>query len=169
MTRGNAVAAFEKSVIRDTTPSLSPPFGRHVRPHFPRIEMQRFVTVLRRAAIVRADFRDILARARYGDFVYCDPPYSPSGAAAGFTTYAPAGFTTQDHRDLAECCAAAARRGAHVLISNHDSAFTRDLYRGATSIRAVTMPRTISRRADRRKPARELLICYAPRRVTMKR
>ncbi len=143
------------------------PFGRHARPYFPRAEIVRFASVLRRAKFVQADFRALLAAAGPGDFVYCDPPYAAAaGHCAGFTAYAPGGFTVPDHRDLADAARAAARRGACVVISNHDSPFTRDLYRDATALRALAVPRTISRNANRRRPVRELLITYAPEAAT---
>lgn len=140
------------------------PFGRHARPYFPRTELRHFARTLQRASFVRADFRVLMAQAGEGDFVYCDPPYAPpAGRARSFNTYAAGGFSAQDQRDLADAARAAATRGACVVISNHDSPFTRALYGDATEIRRVTMPRAISRRADQRKPAHELLAVYAPR------
>lgn len=138
------------------------PFGRHARPYFPCAEMRQFATRLHQVRFVCADFREILAQAGAGDFVYCDPPYCPAGATARFAEYAPGGFSLEDHRDLARHCRATAHRGACVVISNHDTAFTRRLYRDATSKMSLTVPRTISRRGDGRKPARELLVIYRP-------
>lgn len=146
------------------------PFGRHARPYFPREELRHFATTLRAATFVRADFRPLLAQAEPGDFVYCDPPYAPAADRGhGFTAYAPGGFSPQDQHDLAEACRAAAIRGACVLISNHDTPFIRDLYRDATAIRRIAVRRSISRRADRRRPARELLITYSPKCATLVR
>lgn len=139
------------------------PFGRHVRPYFPRAELHHFARTLRRATFVQADFRGLMAQASEGDFVYCDPPYAPpTGRTRSFTTYAAGGFSAQDQRDLANACRAAAQRGAFIVISNHDSRFTRDLYHGATTIRLLTVPRTISRAVNRRRSARELLVTYGP-------
>jgi DNA adenine methylase len=145
------------------------PFGRHARPYFPRAELRHFARTLQTEKFVRADFRGLIAQAGEGDFIYCDPPYAPpAGRARSFTAYAAVSFSAQDQRDLADAARAAAQRGACVVISNHDSPFTRALYQDATEIRRVTMPRAISRRADRRKPARELLAIYAPH-ATLKR
>lgn len=146
------------------------PFGRHARPYFPREELRHFATTLRAATFVRADFRTLLAQAGPGDFVYCDPPYAPTADRRdGFTAYAPGGFSAQDQRDLAAACRAAAGRGARVLISNHDSPFTRDLYHDATAMQSVMVRRAISRSGDRRQPARELLITYSPICATLDR
>lgn len=139
------------------------PFGRHARPYFPRAELRHFATALRAAMFAVADFRTLLAQAGPGDFVYCDPPYAPTAERRdGFTAYAPGGFSAQDQRDLAQACRAAAGRGACVLISNHDSPFTRNLYHDATAMQSVMVRRAISRSGDRRQPVRELLITYSP-------
>ncbi|MBL9185859.1 MAG: Dam family site-specific DNA-(adenine-N6)-methyltransferase [Opitutaceae bacterium] len=146
------------------------PFGRHTRPYFPREELRHFAAALRDATFVRADFRALLAQAGPGDFVYCDPPYAPTADRRdGFTAYAPGGFSAQDQRDLAEACRAAAGRGACVLVSNHDTPLIHDLYGDATAIRRIAVRRSISRRADRRRPARELLITYLPKCATLER
>ena len=145
------------------------PFGRHARPYFPHAELLHFTRLLRRASFVQADFRVLMAQAVEGDFVYCDPPYAPpAGRTRSFTTYAAGGFSAQDQCDLADAARGAAQRGACVVISNHDSPLTRALYRDAAEIRRLTMPRSISRRTDRRTPACELLAIYAPR-ATLKR
>ena len=97
------------------------PFGRYVSPRFPCAEMTQFHALLQTCTLVHADFRAVLAQAGAGDFVYCDPPYVPVSATAHFTTYAKAGFDPQDQHDLADSCLAASKRGATVVLSNHDT------------------------------------------------
>jgi DNA adenine methylase len=139
------------------------PFGRYTSPHFPRDEMRDFHAVLRRCTLTHADFRDMLAQAGTGDFVYCDPPYVPASATANFTTYAKAGFGTQDQRDLAACCHEARRRGAVVVLSNHDTPETRALYADADERRELLVARRISCNGANRTKARELLVIYQPK------
>ncbi len=141
------------------------PFGRHSAPGFPREEMRVFHAFLQRCELRHADFRDVLAEASAGDFVYCDPPYVPVSATAHFTAYAKAGFGPQDQRDLAECCAAARRRGATVVVSNHDTSETRALYADADECRELLVARRISCNSARRDKARELLVIYRPARA----
>jgi DNA adenine methylase len=138
------------------------PFGRHGRPYFPRAEMRRFAIFLQHATVCRADFRTTLAQAGPDDLVYCDPPYSPASATARFAAYAPGGFTTSDHAALVTLASEAARRGAYVIMSNHDTPSTRCLYRNASRLDSFTVTRTISCRGANRRPAPELLVCYAP-------
>ena len=138
------------------------PFGRYVAPRFPREEMHAFYALLQRCELRHADFRTVLAQAGAGDFVYCDPPYVPVSATAHFTAYAKAGFGPQDQRELAACCRAASRRGATVVLSNHDTTETRALYAEADEIRELLVARHISCNSAKRTKVRELLAIYRP-------
>lgn len=138
------------------------PFGRYERPRVPRERMLAFAEVLQRCEVRRAHFRDILAEAGPGDFVYCDPPYVPVSATASFTSYSRGGFTARDQADLVACAASAAARGACVAISNHDTRETRELYRGADECRELVVPRRISCVGTRRSSVRELLVVFRP-------
>ena len=142
---------------------LNVPFGRYANPRFPRERMQVFGTFLQDCELRHADFRDVIAESGSDDFVYCDPPYIPASETANFTAYAPNGFTARDHHDLAACCQAAAERGACVVISNHDTPLTRDLYRDADECIELSVARRISCHSDTRSPARELLVVFRPR------
>ena len=141
------------------------PFGRYVRPRLPRAAMEAFHALLQNCTLRCADFRAVLAEAGEGDFVYCDPPYVPASATANFTDYARGGFGAQDQADLAEHCRRAAQRGACVMVSNHDTAETRELYRGADEIRELSVRRRISCNAAKRTNARELIVVFRPARV----
>ena len=105
------------------------PFGTYDKPYFPRDEMLVFAEKLATASLVSQDFRLSLAQAGSGDVVYCDPPYVPLSETASFTDYVSGGFSSHDQEDLARRGYQAAKRGAVVLISNHDTPLTRSLYR----------------------------------------
>jgi DNA adenine methylase len=146
----------------NTRGGFNVPFGRYVRPRLPRAAMLAFQAVLRNCTLLCADFREVLAKAGQGDLVYCDPPYVPASATANFTAYAKGGFSAQDQVELASDCRAAAERGAHVLISNHDTPETRALYANADECHELLVPRRISCHAATRTRARELLVVYRP-------
>jgi DNA adenine methylase len=146
----------------NTRGGFNVPFGRYVRPRLPRAALLGFHTVLRNCVLLCADFRSVLAEAGEDDLVYCDPPYVPASATANFTAYAKGGFGTRDQIELAAHCRAAAERGAHVLISNHDTPETRELYASADECHALLVPRRISCHAATRTRARELLVVYRP-------
>jgi DNA adenine methylase len=133
------------------------PFGRYTAPQLPEKAMHAFALKLRTADLATRDFREVLNDAGKGDVVYCDPPYAPLSATAYFTSYSAAGFGPQDQMDLAIACSEAASRGAVVLVSNHDTKFTRELYKGADKIVELLVSRTISCDGQNRSKAMELI------------
>lgn len=107
---------------------------------------------LRRAALVCGDYRGVVAGAARGDLVYFDPPYDEA-----FTAYTAGAFGPDDQRALAETVHELVHRGCRVLLSNSDTAFVRELYRGFR-IDRVRCPRAINADADGRGEVDELLI-----------
>jgi DNA adenine methylase len=76
------------------------------------------------------DFRETLRSVRPETFVYVDPPYFPVSATANFTSYTKEEFGKAEQEELAALFADAARRGVHLMLSNSDTPFIRDLYKG---------------------------------------
>lgn len=70
-------------------------------------------------------YQETCAGAQPGDFVYLDPPYMPVKDDS-FTAYTQAGFSYQDHVDLAAAARGMRDAGVHVLASNSIAA--RKLY-----------------------------------------
>lgn len=137
------------------------PFGRYKQPYFPRHEMQAFHRRATDAVFTSSQYTETLDRARRGDVVYCDPPYIPLSRTASFTDYFAGGFSEQDQIDLARQAARLAARGIHVVISNHNTPFTRELYvdAGAT-MRRFKVQRNISCRGGERIRVGELLAVF---------
>ncbi len=100
-----------------------------------------------------------MSEATPGDAVYCDPPYVPLSESANFTSYAKDNFGPPEQERLARAAIAASKRGATVVISNHDTAFTRALYRDAI-ISTFPVQRMISAKGDDRWAAGELLAVF---------
>ncbi len=135
------------------------PFGRYAKPYFPQAEMEHFYRQAQRAEFVCADFVQTMARAQAGDVVYCDPPYVPLSDTANFTSYSAQQFGLDEQRALARMTETLAARGVPVLISNHDTAFTRREYAQAEII-AFDVRRTISCNGAKRGKAQELLAVF---------
>ena len=137
------------------------PFGRYVKPYFPRREMERFVLAAARAKFEHAGFHQTMGRARRGDIVYCDPPYAPLSGTAYFTDYHSGGFSWEEQVQLTADAARAADRGVQVVISNHDTEAIRALYREAgAKLTGFRVRRTISCDVDRREKVGELLAVF---------
>ena len=94
-----------------------------------------------------------------GDVVYADPPYVPLSETSNFTTYAGWEFTLRDQSDLASLAEKRCVQGVPVLVSNHDTAWTREAYRRA-KIASFAVQRFISCKGDERKKAPELLALF---------
>jgi DNA adenine methylase len=147
----------------NTKGRLNVPFGRYEHPQFPRERMRTFHAFLQTCELQHADFRAVIARTSAGDFVYCDPPYLPASDTANFTTYSRDGFSARDHADLVTSCREASARGAWVVVSNHDTPITRELYREADEFHELNVARRISCQSETRHHVRELLAVFRPR------
>ena len=79
-----------------------------------------------------SDFIRTLSQTRADDFVYVDPPYYPLSRTANFTSYTQEEFGPAQQQQLAGLVAAAAQRGAKLMVSNSDTPVTRELYAGFT-------------------------------------
>ncbi|MCP2041711.1 DNA adenine methylase [Neisseria sp. HSC-16F19] len=135
------------------------PFGRYSAPYFPEAEMQGFIAKSNRIELMCGDFQAALARVGHDDVVYCDPPYVPLSETASFTAYAKGGFDLNEQIRLAQAAQEAAEPSKGVLISNHDTAFTREIYKEAR-LETVSVQRNIAAKSSSRQKVGELLAIY---------
>lgn len=135
------------------------PFGRYKKPYFPRHEMTLFHQKSAQVTFSHNDFRHTLIQAQVGDVVYCDPPYVPIAKQTRILPYTQKKFTEADQIELAVLAQATAQRGIPVIISNHDTEFTRAHYKSAT-IKSFPVSRWINCQADLRQPAQELIAIF---------
>ncbi len=138
------------------------PFGRYKKVTFPKPELLSFKSQLRGAKFVNTSYAKLLKNAKAGDVVYCDPPYAPKSETAYFTSYSREKFGLEQQQELANVAEKLAAKGAKVLISNHDTEFTREIYKGANEISIFPVKRSISCIGDKRDHVDELLAIYQP-------
>lgn len=150
----NGLCRYNKKGLFNT------PFGRYKRPVFPELEIRNFETQAQHTTFLHQDFRDTMKSALPGDVIYCDPPYVPLSATSNFTDYATGGFNLDDQRDLAQLALACRDRGITVLVSNHDTEFTREIYRDSNLV-FFDVQRFISSDAANRNKASELLAIFS--------
>ena len=135
------------------------PFGRYAVPYFPEKEMRSFLARTRRADFENVSYAEVLDHSEIGDVIYCDPPYVPLSETAKFTDYVVGGFSLDDHWDLARRAQALGEKGIRVVVSNHDTPLTREMYGSATII-SFAASRRIGRDTESRKPVQELLAVF---------
>ena len=135
------------------------PFGRYKNPriHHPGL-LASCSSALQRATLRVADFAEVCAEARPGDFVYLDPPYQPLSATASFTGYTRADFGAEDQRRLRDAFDDLSRRGVAAILSNSDHPVIRGLYEApGNRLATVCMSRAINSVGSGRAAVPELL------------
>ena len=140
------------------------PFGKYDKPSCPSAEMMNFRMFFLSKKLVRftsLSFEDssLYEDLESGDVVYFDPPYVPASDTANFTSYATDGFSHDQQVELAQLAESLASKGIKVIVSNHDTPVTQELYKNAT-IYPIQVSRTISAKGSSRKKANELIAVY---------
>lgn len=134
------------------------PLGRYKNPGiFDPGDLRRASQALQDVMLEVASFRDVVAQARAGDFVYFDPPYFPLTRTANFTAYTENAFGEQEQRELAQVFGALDRKGCRVMLSNSWTPFILDLYRSYRCLE-VRARRAINSDPARRGPIREVVV-----------
>ena len=135
------------------------PFGLYTKPYFPRNEMLLFHKKSKEAEFVENDFRTTFELAKPGDIIYCDPPYVPFSDNTKPLPYTQKKFSEEDQIELAELAQQTAAKGIPVIISNHDTPFTRHHYQKA-QIKSFPVSRWINCNAQQRQPVKELIAVF---------
>ena len=137
------------------------PFGRYIHPYFPEKEMLAFHHKAQSADFKVCSFEQSFNLVRKGDVIYCDPPYAPLTDTANFTSYSAGGFELEKQIKLSALAEQHGRKNISVLISNHDTAFTRRIYRNADTLKYFKVQRNISCKGQKRDHAGEVLALFA--------
>lgn len=99
--------------------------------------------------ILHGDFESACETVRSGDFVYFDSPYVPVSETANFTDYTKDGFSYEDHKRLASLFRELDKRGAMIMLSNHNVPLVHKLYEGFR-IEEISVRRAINSDASKR-------------------
>ncbi len=102
------------------------------------------------------DFGCVAENAVEGDFAYFDPPYIPL-TATSFVDYTSDGFGGPEQVRLRDLALELKSRGVHVMLSNSDTALTRELYKGF-ELHEVQARRSVNRNGNGRGKVGELII-----------
>lgn len=138
------------------------PFGSYSSPYFPEKEIIAFHDYTKdNFEFLSVDFSQVFLKANQNSVIYCDPPYLKLTETADFTNYAKDGFNHKNHLQLRDLAIQYRNDiGCTVIISNHDTSETRDLYKDANEIVSFNVKRTISSKTTNRTKAPELLAVY---------
>ena len=136
------------------------PFGAYKTHYFPEEELRFFAAKAQSAVFICADFQQTFQMANEDCVIYCDPPYAPLSQDSNFTNYSGNEFSIAHQCNLANLAKDTVKqRNVQVVISNHDTPFTREIYQGA-KIRRLKVQRSISQAPHKRVKVRELIAVF---------
>jgi DNA adenine methylase len=140
--------------------SFNVPHGTYKNPVIcNRKKLQAFSEILKRtdAEIICDYCQHVTLRCRRGDFIYFDPPYFPVSKTCYFKDYTKDHFGYTEQIMLAKEFKRLSSIGCAVLLSNSNSPFITDLYKGF-NIMTLSTIRPINCNASNRLGHQELLI-----------
>lgn len=113
---------------------------------------------LRKAQLICSDFEAVIDRAKKGDLVYADPPYTVHHNTNGFIKYNEVLFSWEDQTRLRDSLVRARSRGAAVIVSNANHPSIVELYSGVGDLIQLDRASVISGKASGRKVTSEVVI-----------
>lgn len=132
------------------------PIGRYTNPNVVHeLNLRACQIALEKATIKLQSYDKIKPSA--GAFVYFDPPYHPTSETAYFTQYSKGGFSEKDQIALRDFFAKLAKQGVNVMLSNSNTPFVQDLYKGY-NIAIIDAPRNVNCKPNKRNSVEEVLI-----------
>lgn len=114
--------------------------------------------------LLTSSYENVVSDAGEHDFVYFDPPYVPVSATASFVAYQGSGFGHTEQLKLRDTAIALSERGVKVMISNSDTAISRELYQDSDGFhtKSINKRRNIGASPTTRVLAKELIVTNYP-------
>lgn len=105
------------------------PFGKNKNPLIcDELNLRRVSQALKNVTIKHQDYKEVLKKAKKGDFIYFDPPYYPLSKTASFTSYTKDAFLDKEQIELRDVFVELHKRGCFVMLSNSDAPFINNIY-----------------------------------------
>jgi DNA adenine methylase len=137
------------------------PFGDNKNPLICDAENLRKVShALKNVQVKNQDYKEVLKKAKKGDFIYFDPPYYPVSKTASFTSYTADSFLEKEQIELRDVFVELHKRGCFVMLSNSDTPFINKIYSGikGVKINKVFAGRAINSKGSGRGKIAEVLV-----------
>jgi len=110
------------------------------------------------ANLVTGDFAGVLDRAKSGDFVYMDPPYTVAHNNNGFIKYNARMYSWQSQQELSAVAQELRSRGCFVMISNAYHSPLINLYTRGFRVVRISRNSVIAAQSEHRRRRSEALI-----------
>jgi DNA adenine methylase len=137
------------------------PFGKYTNPLIcDEKNLRKASKALKNVEIKKQDYKEVLKKAKKGDFVYFDPPYYPVSKTASFTSYTSESFLDKEQIELRDTFVELHKRGCFVMLSNSDTPLINKIYSEPKDLRItkVQAGRAINSNASKRGKITEVLI-----------
>ena len=137
------------------------PFGKYTNPLIcDENNLRKASKALKNVEIKKQDYKEVLKKAKKGDFIYFDPPYYPISKTASFTSYTSEAFLDKEQIELRDTFVELHKRGCFVMLSNSDTPFINKIYSEPKGLRItkVQAGRAINSDASKRGKITEVLI-----------
>ena len=105
--------------------------------------------------ILSIDFEEAVKDVKPKDFIYFDPPYDSDTST--FNSYTEEGFDRNEQIRLAKVFKELDKKGAYVMLSNHNTSLINDLYKDY-NIHLIEAKRNINANGKKRGKVEELII-----------
>ena len=92
------------------------------------INLRKISKALKCIEIKKQDYKEVLKKAKKGDFIYFDPPYYPINKTSSFTSYTKEAFLEKEQIELRDTFTELTKRGCFVMLSNSDTPFINKIY-----------------------------------------
>src|SRR3989339_256778 len=137
------------------------PFGSYNNPLIcDEDNLLKISRALSKVSINSEDYKNVLNKAKKGDFIYFDPPYYPVNRTSNFTGYTKEGFFEKEQTELRDVFVKLHKIGCFVMLSNSDTVFINKIYSGFANIKIskVQAGRAINSQASKRGKITEVLV-----------
>ncbi len=136
------------------------PFWKYTNPDF--IQKENIINTSKllnktKAEIKLAGFEQVLKNAHKWDFIYFDPPYDVLTESSNFTSYDKSWFWQDMQKKLAKVFKKLDKMWCKVMLSNHNTPFIRELYKGF-DFKIVKATRMINSKASGRGKVEEIVV-----------
>lgn len=137
------------------------PYGKYSNPLIcDVVNLRKASKALKNIEITNQDYKEVLKKAKKGDFIYFDPPYYPVSKTASFTSYTKESFLDREQTELRDTFVELHKRGCFVMLSNSDTPFINNIYSEPKGLRItrVQAGRAINSDATKRGKITEVLV-----------
>lgn len=107
--------------------------------------------------LTSTDFEKAVIEAKKDDFVYLDPPYDTLEPKNSFVAYDKKKFSRDDQKRVFNLFCNLNKRGVKVMMSNHETKFILDLYKGF-NIKIVQANRMVNSKGNERGKVNEVIV-----------